>query len=52
MDQKNVMDSNNNDTELPEDQLEKQALHQNAEEFVSQPKAKARPQRKEPADSS
>ena len=38
-----VMDSNNNDTE---------ALHLNAEEFVSQTKAKAKPQRKEPADSS
>ena len=38
-----VMDSNNNDTE---------ALHLNAEEFVSHPKAKAKPQRKEPADSS
>ena len=44
-----VMDSNNNDTEVPEDQLEEQALHMNAEEFVSQPKAKAKPQRKEPA---
>ena len=46
------MDSNNNDTEVPEDQLEEQASHLNAEEFVSQPKAKAKPQRKEPADSS
>ena len=46
------MDSNENDTEVPEDQLEEQALHLNAEEFVSQPKAKAKPQRKEPADSS
>ena len=41
-----VMDSNNNDTEVPEDQLEEQALHLNAEEFVSQPKAKAKPQKK------
>ena len=47
-----VMDSNNNDTEVPEDQLEEQALHLNAEEFVSQAKAKAKPQRKEPAHSS
>ena len=47
-----VMDLNNNDTEIPEDQLKEQALHLNAEEFVSQPKAKAKPQRKEPADSS
>ena len=35
------MDSNNNDTEVPEDQFEEQALHLSAEEFVSQPKAKA-----------
>ena len=47
-----VMDSNNNDTEVPEDQPEEQALHLNAEEFVSRSKAKAKPQRKEPADSS
>ena len=46
------MDSNNNDTEVPEDQLEEQALHLNAEEFVSQPKAQAKPQRQELADSS
>ena len=39
-------------TEVPEDQLEEQALHLNAQEFVSQPKEKAKPQRKEPADSS
>ena len=45
------MDSNNNDTEVPEDQLEDQALHLNAEEFVSQPKTKSKSQRKEPADS-
>ena len=47
-----VMDSKNNHTEVPEDQLEEQALHLNAEEFVNRPKAKAKPQRKEPADSS
>ena len=47
-----VMDSKNNHTEVPEDQVEEQALHLNAEEFVSRPKAKAKPQRKEPADSS
>ena len=46
------MDSNNTDTEVPEHQLEEQVLHLNAEELVSQPKAKAKPQRKEPADSS
>ena len=47
-----VMDSNNNDTEVPENQLEEQALHLNAEEFVSQPKTKAKPQRRKPAESS
>ena len=47
-----VMNLNNNETETPEDQLEEQALHLNAEEFVSHPNAKAKPQRKEPADSS
>ena len=47
-----VMDLNYNDTEIPEDQLEEQALHLNAEEFVSQPKAKAKPKRREPAGSS
>ena len=46
------MDSNNNDTEVPDYQLEEQALHLNAEEFVSQPKTKAKPQRRKPADSS
>ena len=35
------MNSNNNDTEVPEDQLEEQAFHLNAEEFVSQPKARS-----------
>ena len=33
-----VMDSNNNDTEVPEDQLEEHALQLDAKEFVSQPK--------------
>ena len=46
------MDSNNNDTEVPEDQPEEQALQLNAEEFVSQPKAKAKPQRRGLAGSS
>ena len=46
------MDSNNNDTEVPEYLPEEQTLHLNEEEFFSQPKAKAKPQRKEPADSS
>ena len=47
-----VMDLNNNDTEIPENQLEDQALQLDAQDFVSQAKAKAKPQRREPADSS
>ena len=47
-----VMDLNNNDTEIPEDQLEEQALQLDAKDFVSQAKAKAKPQRREPAGSS
>ena len=47
-----VMDSNNNDTEIPEDQLEDQALQLDAEDFVNRSKAKAKPQRSEPAGSS
>ena len=45
------MDLNNNNTEDPEDQLEDQALL-DAKDFVSQAKAKAKPQRREPAGSS
>ena len=44
-----VMNLNSNETEIPEDLPEEQALHLNAEEFVSQPKAKAKPRRREPA---
>ena len=47
-----VIDSNNNDKEVPEDQLEEQALQLNAKDIVGQTKAKAKPQRKEPAESS
>ena len=47
-----VMDLNNNDTVIPEDQLEEQALQLNAKDFVSQAKAKAKPQRRELAGSS
>ena len=47
-----VMNSNNNDTEIPEDQLEEQALQLNAKDLVSQAKAKAKPQRREFAGSS
>ena len=47
-----VMNLNNNDTEIPEDQLEEQALQLDAKDFVSQAKAKAKPQRRENAGSS
>ena len=47
-----MIDSNHNNTEVPADLPEEHALHLNAEEFVSQQKAKAKPQRKEPAGSS
>ena len=47
-----VMDLINNDTEIPEDQLEDQALRLDAKDFVDRSKAKAKPQRKEPAASS
>ena len=42
-----VMDSNNNDTEVPEDQLEEQALQLDAKEFACRSKAQAKPQRRE-----
>ena len=44
-----VMDSNNNDTEVPEDQAEEQALQLNVKDFAYRSKAKAKPQRREPA---
>ena len=46
------MDLKNNDTEIPEDQREDQALQLDAKAFVSQAKAKAKPQRREPTGSS
>ena len=46
------MDSNNNDTEVPEDQLEEHALQLDAKDFACRSKAKAKPQRREPAGSS
>ena len=45
-----VMDSNNNDTEVPEDQPEEQALQPNVKDFACRSKAKAKPQRREPVD--
>ena len=46
------MDSNNNDTEVPEDQLEEHALQLDAKDFACRSKAKAKPQRRKAADSS
>ena len=44
-----VMDSNNNDTEVPEDQPEEQALQLNVKDFACRSKAIAKPQRREHA---
>ena len=46
------MHLNNNETEIPEDQPEKQALQLNAKDFACRSKATAKPQRRKPADSS
>ena len=45
-----VMDSNDNDTEVPEAQPEEQALQLNVKDFAYRSKAKAKPQRREPAN--
>ena len=45
-----LMDSNNNDTEVPEDQPEQQALQLIVKDFAYRSKAKAKPQRREPVD--
>ena len=45
-----VMDSNNNDTEIPEDLPEEQALQLKVKDFAYRSKAKAKPQRREPVD--
>ena len=47
-----VMNLNNNETEIPEDQLEEYALKLNAKDFACRSKAKAKLQRREPAGSS
>ena len=44
-----LVDSNNNDTEVPEDQPEEQALQLNVKDFAYRSKAKAKPQRRKPA---
>ena len=41
-----VMDSNNNDTEIPEDQLEDQALQLDAKDFACRSKAKSKTTKK------
>ena len=46
------MNLNNNQTENPEDQLEEYALTLSAKDFACRSKAKAKPQRREPAGSS
>ena len=43
---------NSNETEIPEDQLELYAFKLNAKDFACRSKAKAKPQRREPAGSS
>ena len=45
-----VIDSNNNDTESPEDLLEEQASQLKVKDFAARSKAKAKPQRREPVD--
>ena len=47
-----MMNLNNNEQEIPEDQLEEYALKLDAKDFVCRSKAKAKPQRTEPAGSS
>ena len=47
-----VMNLNNNETETPEDQLGENALQLDAKDFACRSKAKAKPQRREPAGSS
>ena len=46
-----VMDLNNDDTEIPEQQLEEYALQLDAKDFACRTKAKAKPQRREPVGS-
>ena len=46
------MNLNNNETEIPEVQLEEYALKLDAKDFAGRSKAKAESQRREPAGSS
>ena len=45
-----MIDSNNNDTEVPEDLPEEQASQLKVKDFAARSKAKAKPQRREPVD--
>ena len=45
-----MIDSNNNDTEIPEDLPEGQALQLEVKDFACRSKAKAKPQRRDPVD--
>ena len=45
-----VIDSNNNDTEVPEDLPEEQASQLKVKDFAARSKTKAKPQRREPDD--
>ena len=45
-----MIDSNSNDTEIPEHLPEEQALQLEVKDFACRSKAKAKPQRKEPVD--
>ena len=47
-----VTNLNNNETEIPEDQLEEYALKLSAKDFACRSKAKAKPQRRDSASSS
>ena len=45
-----MIDSNNNDTEIPEDLPEEQATQLIVKDFAARSKAKSKPQRREPVD--
>ena len=47
-----VVNLNNNEQEIPEDQLAEYALQLDAKDFACRSKAKAKPQRREPTGSS
>ena len=45
-----MIDSNNNDTEVPEDLPEEQAIQLKVKDFANRSKAKEKPQRREPVN--